>query len=367
MKSLDIAVISPTLLGGMGKVTITLAEEMRNRGMSVEIWAMGEHEQTTFDSNVQIRNIAGARASFTLFVLIGMLRKHKPKSAMSASYHLNCVVIFAKLLSQVKSKLVIVEHTSLTNGLETLSWLKRVIARVSIAVLYRLTNALVAVSNDAARQMERFAILPQNTVTTIYNPIIDESLYLKSQEKFTHPFNEFKENIFVSVGRLSEEKDYPTLIKAFAKTLKTRSSRLIIAGDGPEKNKIEELISELGLRKHVALLGHVKNPYPLCRSADVFVLSSKREGLPTVLIEALALDCKIVSTDARSGPREILDNGRLGTLVPVENVNALADAMIASLETTGHSNLISGDELLKYQVDYAVNQYLKLLAKKPGN
>lgn len=123
----------------------------------------------------------------------------------------------------------------------------------------------------------------------------------------------------------------------------------------------ELAIIDLGLTQYVALLGHVKNPYPLYRQADVFVLSSTREGLPTVLIEALALGCIVVSTDARSGPREILEDGKLGLLVPPSNAVSLAAAMIQSLEHANCPEVTSNAELLKYNVDYAVDQYIRSL------
>lgn len=360
----DVVFLSPTLSGGLGKVTIKLAETMFARGLSVEIWVLDNNDQTAVSTKALIRSIPEGRASSALFTLSKMLQKRRPINVLSASFHVNCVAILAKFISRVTSRLVIAEHTSLENGLETLPWIKKTIARFSIAILYRFSDEVIAVSNGAARQVEKYAFLAENSVKTIYNPIIDDDIFRASKKEFFHPFSKIDEKIFLSIGRLSEEKDYPTLIKAFAKTQKMRSSRLIIAGDGPEKNKIKELISELGLRKHIALLGHVKNPHPLYRRADVFVLSSKREGLPTVLIEALAHNCKIVSTDARSGPREILENGRLGILVPTENVNALASAMRESLETSGQRTFISTDDLLKYQVDYAVDLYFKLLAIK---
>ena len=361
MKVLDIALICPTLSGGIGRVTLTLAEEMHNRGISVEIWTVGTHDQISHENGIQVRNIPGARVGFALFKLISMFREYRPLNILSASFHLNCVVILAKLMSQVKSNLVIVEHTSLTNGLKTLHWLKRSIASVSIAVLYRFANRLVAVSNDAARQVEHYARLPKKYVKTIYNPIINNKLYTAGEHEFSHPFSKIDEKIFLSVGRLSEEKDIPTLLKAFAETLKIRPSRLLIAGDGPEMPRISELIIDLGLTQRVALLGHVTNPYPLYHQADVFVLSSTREGLPTVLIEALALGCIIVSTDARSGPREILEDGKLGLLVPPSDAASLATAMIKSLENENCPEVIPIAELLKYNVEYAVNQYISCL------
>jgi glycosyltransferase involved in cell wall biosynthesis len=357
---IDIALICPTLAGGLGAVTITLAETMRKRGVSAEIWVLYKNQKIDLGTSVPVRPISNTRASLSLFKLVRMLKTHQPKRILSASFHLNCMVIFAKIISKIKTYLVIAEHTSLSNALEAISLPKRVIAKVAIPALYRFSDAFVAVSNDAARQMEIHARLTYNSVITIYNPIINDELFCASKKKFSHPFFKINEHLFLSVGRISKEKDYPTLIAAFAKANQTKASRLIIAGDGPEMGMLKKQIAELDLSDRVALLGHIPNPKPLYTYADIFVLSSKREGLPTVLVEALALGCKVISTDARSGPREILKGGAYGKLVPIMDVDALATAMIESIHSK-ESNTVPHEALLQYDVNLAVDRYVKVL------
>lgn len=360
----DVVFLSPTLSGGLGKVTIKLAETMFDRGFSVEIWVLNNNDQTAVNNKVLIRSVPGRRASSALFKLSKMLQKRKPLNVLSASFHINCITILAKFISRVSSRLIIAEHTSLENGLETLHWTKKTIARFSIAILYRFSDAVIAVSNDAARQVEKYAFLAENSVKTIYNPVIDDAIFRASKKEFTHPFSKVDEKIFLSVGRLSKEKDIPTLIKAFAESLKIKPSRLIIVGDGPERQSILKLIKSLGLTEQIALLGHLTNPYPLFRQSNVLVLSSTREGLPTVLIEALALGCIIVSTDVRSGPREILEDGRLGFLVPPSDAEALASAMVESLNLNDKSLNNPHASLGKYCVSYATDQYVTCLSLK---
>ena len=357
----DVVFLSPTLSGGLGKVTIKLAENIIDRGLSVEIWVLDNDDQTAINSKVLIRSVPGGRARSAICTLSKMLQKQKPTNVLSASFHVNCIAILAKFISRVSSRLIIAEHTSLENGLETLPWTKKTIARCSIAILYRFSDVAIAVSNDAARQVEKYAFLTENSVKTIYNPVIDDDMFRASKKEFSHPFCKVDEEIFLSVGRLSKEKDIPTLIKAFAESLKIKPSRLLIVGDGPERQNILKLIKSLGLTEQIALLGHVTNPYPLFRQANVFVLSSTREGLPTVLIEALALGCSAVSTDVRSGPREILEDGRLGFLVPPSNAEALASAMLNSLNLKDNRSNNLNASLLKYYVSYATDQYMACL------
>jgi glycosyltransferase involved in cell wall biosynthesis len=135
----------------------------------------------------------------------------------------------------------------------------------------------------------------------------------------------------LSVGSLTPQKNYHLLIKAFSKISKKLNAKLVILGEGKLRPSLQSLILELGLKDKVLLAGFADNPYPWYLTADVYVLSSDWEGLPTVLIEALESGLPIVSTDCESGPKEILENGRYGKLVPMNDINAMSDAITISL------------------------------------
>ena len=122
------------------------------------------------------------------------------------------------------------------------------------------------------------------------------------------------------------------LIRAFAEVRSQLDVRLIILGEGPQRKQIVDLINNLNIEETVSLPGWVDNPYSFMAKADLFVLSSSKEGCPNVLLEALACGCPVVSTDCPSGPSEILDHGRWGRLVPVNDQTALAEAIVATLE-----------------------------------
>lgn len=152
----------------------------------------------------------------------------------------------------------------------------------------------------------------------------------------------------MSIGRLSVQKNYPLLISSFKKVAKEiQNCELWIIGDGPERNKMENIIREQGLEDKVLLKGFDDNPFKYMALADLFVLSSNYEGLPTVLIEALVAGKQIISTDCPHGPREILDNGNFGLLVPVNDPAALADAIIKALNT-----LLFDEEILKTRGEF---------------
>jgi glycosyltransferase involved in cell wall biosynthesis len=199
--------------------------------------------------------------------------------------------------------------------------------------LYGRADAIVAVSRGVAEDLARLTGLPRERIDVIYNPIVTPALRERAEEPLTHGwFADAEPPVFLAVGRLAPQKDFPALLRAFARVRQQRRARLMILGEGDERPALEELARSLGVEADVALPGFVPNPYPYLRAAAAFVLSSRWEGLPGVLIEALACGTRLVATDCPSGPREILADGRHGRLVPPGDEEALGDAMRAALD-----------------------------------
>ena len=161
------------------------------------------------------------------------------------------------------------------------------------------------------------------------------------------------------MGRLSPQKDFRTLLHAFARVRDHVPARLVILGEGPERETLEALVSELGLEEAVALPGWVGNPYPWMVHAGAYALSSRWEGLPSVLIEALYCGVPIVATDCLSGPREILDDGAHGLLVPVGDVDALARGLVSAL--AGGVPPPAQVSWRPYEQEFVVRRYLDVL------
>ena len=187
---------------------------------------------------------------------------------------------------------------------------------------------VVSVSRGVADSLEAAVGVAGERITTIYNPVVTPYVHTGMAERPVHPWLRGDGvPVVLAAGRLHEQKDYPTLIRAFARLAAKRPCRLIILGAGEERGRLERLVHELGLSDRISLAGWVENPFAFMAHASLFVLSSIYEGLPRVLVEALACGCPCVSTDCPSGPAEILRNGRFGPLVPVGDVAALSAAM----------------------------------------
>ena len=202
--------------------------------------------------------------------------------------------------------------------------------------------------------------IPRERIEVIYNPVMRPELQEKAQAPLDHPW--FKPGgppVVLAVGSLSVQKDFPTLIQAFAQVRQARPARLLILGEGTERPALEALIRQLDLEQDVSLAGFVTNPYAYMAQASLFVLSSRWEGLPGVLIEALCCGTPVISTDCPSGPREILRKEEYGQLVPVGDVPALARAIEKTLARKTPSPPC--ESWLPFERETTVNQYLKIL------
>jgi glycosyltransferase involved in cell wall biosynthesis len=194
----------------------------------------------------------------------------------------------------------------------------------------------------------------------VYNPVITPEIMALARQTPDHPwFAAGGPPVILAVGRLTPQKDFPTLLRAFAEVRRRRPARLLILGEGEERAALEALGADLGVAADVALPGFRENAMAYMAGSALFVLSSAWEGLPTVLIEALAAGTRVVSTDCPSGPREILQDGRLGSLVPVGDVAALADAMTAALARPAAP--APAEALTPFTRDAAVDHYLRLI------
>ena len=241
------------------------------------------------------------------------------------------------------------------NVVRTKRWLRR--ARRA----YPRADAAVGVSGGAASELTNAVGVPVEKVHTIYNPVVSEALVRDSRQPTGHPWLDNPgPRVILAAGRLTRHKEFSTLLVAFARILDDGPARLVVLGKGRLRPELESQAKELRIAEHVDFPGFVRNPYAYMRKASLFVLSSRYEGLPTVLIEAMACGCPVVSTDCRYGPDEILEDGRWGELVPVGDAEALSGAMLRTL-----ANPHPGDALRKrascFGIEPAVARYEELL------
>lgn len=366
MKILDkerISLFLPSLRGGGAeRVMLNLARGFAERGYEVDLVlakAEGPYLSQVPD-NIRVIDLKSPRVLYSLPGLIRYLRQERPHALLSALDHANIVALWAKKLSRVPIRVVVSVHSTLSRASTNATSIRARLIPSWARIFYPWADAVVAVSKGVADDLIKLTELPQEKVHVIYNPVVTPELFAKADEPLDHPWFEPSEPpVILSVGRLTPAKDYSTLIKAFALVRKEMPARLMILGEGEERPKLEALIRDLGLEKDVALPGFVNNPYKYMKHAAVFVLSSQWEGLPTVLIEALALGIPVVSTDCPSGPAEILNNGEYGRLVTVGNEKELAQNIKATI-CEGKKKIVT-DSYKLFQLDTVLYQYEEVL------
>jgi len=282
---------------------------------------------------VNVVDLRSGSVSRAALPLARFLRRAKPDVLVSHLSHVNVGAMIAKDLARTRARTVLVEHLNLSAARKRRSRLPhhRLLPQF-VKLVYRRADVIVGVSEGVSEFIETRFALPPGKVRTIYNPVVDEELLRKSHEPLTHPWFEPGEPpVLLAVGRLTGQKDFATLLRAFARVQQKMPCRLLILGEGERREQLEALSSELGIQDDVQMPGFTENPYAYMRRAEVFVLSSLWEGLPTVLIEAMACGCPVVATDCPSGPREILEGGKWGPLVEVRDVQGLEEAILETL------------------------------------
>jgi glycosyltransferase involved in cell wall biosynthesis len=358
-----IAFFLPSLRGGGAqRVIVNLAHGIIERGLPVDV-VLGAATGVFLDqlpSAVRLVDLRARRLLRSIGPLRGYLRRERPRVLVSSMSHGNLVALWAARLAGRATPVVVTVHNTMSQSTPQQGALAGGLWPHLLRTFYPWASCVVAVSHGAADDLARTSGLPRNRVQVVYNPVITPSIMALARQKPDHPwFDPGQPPVILGVGRLTKQKDFPTLIRAFAEVRRRRPARLIILGEGEDRPLLESLIAELGLKETVALPGFRENAMAYMAGSALFVLSSAWEGLPTVLIEALAAGTRVVSTDCPSGPREILQDGRLGILVPVGDVAALAEAMIDTLDRPGTT--VPPDALTAFTRDAAVDHYLSLI------
>ena len=308
---------------------LQLAQGLIEAGHAVDL-VLGHAEgplRSEVPSNARVIDFDTASPLKMLVKLMRYLRAEKPRALLSPFEVTSVIAIAAKRITRVSTRVVVRISVHLSRNKRAKKW-KKTAERLVVSRVYPLADGIIAVSQGVAEDLARYAGIPRARVKVIYNPVLSDPRITAAEQPLPHPF--FADSqcpVILGVGRLTEQKDFFTLIKAFAILRKKISSRLIILGDGEERQALEELVQASGLQGLVDLPGFEINPFAFMKRASLFSLSSKWEGLPNVLIQAMACGCPVISTDCLSGPSEILKGGEYGTLVPVGDVDAMAEAM----------------------------------------
>jgi glycosyltransferase involved in cell wall biosynthesis len=285
-------------------------------------------------TGVRVIDLDSFRVSASLPRLVRYLRRERPAAMLSAMNHANIVAIAAKRLARSNVRLIVSERSHVSASMANARSLRARSIRHLIRWLYPQADGIVAVSDGVAQDLASVIGFSSARIKVIPNPVVSARILDLSHRPVQHPWLlPGQPPVILSVGRLSEPKDFSLLVRAFARVRSQRPVRLVILGEGEMRSSLEGLVAELALGADVLLPGFERNPLAWMRQCRLFVLSSAWEGLPNALIEAMACGVPVVATDCPSGPAEILENGKWGRLVPVGDEAQLAQAIIATLDS----------------------------------
>lgn len=360
-----IAFFLPSLAGGGAeKIALNLARALVGRGISVDIIlgeASGEY-LSIVPASIRVIGLGKSRPFLAIPALVKYLKVERPTVLFSTIINANIAALLAQRLSGVSIRCVVREASTLSIDLAHSSAFNRFLIPRLVSWIFPQAYAIVAPSHGVADDLAKVTGLSRQLIKVIYNPVVTQALIDQSRQFVNHRWLQAGGiPVIIGMGRLTRQKDFETLIRAFAQVKKVQPARLIILGEGEERDYLGGICRDLNVEEDVDFVGFASNPYAFLSRASLFVLSSRWEGLPNALIEALACGTKVVSTDCPSGPREILDDGRYGQLVPIEDFAAMATAILKTL----NEEFIAADlkdQISLFNAEANFNRYLELLS-----
>lgn len=348
---------------GVDTVVKNLIEEFSKQSVHFDLLRIHNHGPhiETLPENVRDIRFPVKHKLTALPFLAHYLITEKPDVVLTANHSLNRLTLLARLLVFSQSKVVIRMGMSIEGKTGEMPKKRRQKTIASMKFWYRFADSVIVPSLGLGVEMKKLVQIDETKLHVINNPVVTEKLKKLSLQSIDEVWlKQKKYPLILAVGSLEKRKDFTTLIKAFAMLLSQKQARLIILGEGKERSNLTQLVEKLGVAEQVKLPGFRQNPYAYMKKADLFVLSSLREGSGAVLVEALACGTPVVSTACPVGPDEILQQGKLGKLVSTGDIKGLSEAMLETLlNPLPEQQLLEGAEA--FRSDLSARQYLKAL------
>lgn len=354
-----IAIVAPLKSwGGLERLVVSIANEFIARGHDVEFVRVRGGEipyPAELSPRIRITELRTRSKLDGMFKVAAWMRRERPEALLTLKDHSAQLCIMARRIARVPIRVVPVVSNMLSYVARR-SFQRRMVRR-----LYPAADRVVALSEGVAEDLGQTFGVPRRLIDVIYQPVVTPDMDTRAGQPLEHPWFRETDNIpiVVGAGRLTHQKNFHLLIEAFAILRANRTARLVILGEGVERQSLEQKAHVLGVSEWVDMPGAVPDPVPYMRSSNLFVLSSRYEGFGNVVAEALAAGAPVVSVNCPSGPAEILENGRWGRLVPVGDPDALATAMEKALD--GNAPRVPSDSLDRFRVPVVTSQYLAAL------
>ena len=347
--------------GGAERVTVSLASGIAKQGIQVDLVMINETGRSAYfnsiDSAVRVKSLNQNRTLTSIIGFRDYFNENRPDAVISAMTHINVAAILARKMARHRPRLIVVEHNQMSRDILGKRGFVRV-AYMGVPWIYRHADLIGVVSGGVKDDLVNATGIEADRIEVLHNPVVTPLLRRQSRVPPDHPWLQPGEPpVILGVGRLTKQKNFGMLIDSFAALRTTRKARLMILGQGPEKKQLEDRCKVSGYQDDIALLGFVDNPFAYMRHAGALGLCSNWEGLPTVLIEAMACGTPVVSTNCPSGPSEILEGGALAPLTPPGDRRAFTEALHAVLDRRVSTEaLVARAE--QFSLEAAVDRYL---------
>ena len=363
-----IGLLVPTLeIGGVERVFANLANGLHQCGAEVDLLVgrTGGEMGTVLDKEIRVVDLQSDRMMRAVPRLTKYLRSRQPEALITGMTHCSAAAVVARAFARAKTKIIATEHNTMSRIVANTSGLKYRWMPLWSRWTLNSADSIVAVSGGVADDASAQTGIPRERFHVIYNPVVTDALYSAARAAVDHPWFQSNEPpVILSVGRLDKQKDYPMLVRAYHLVRQRLPARLMILGEGPDRSRIEQTVTDLGLAADVALPGSEPNPYRFMSRAAAFAFSSRWEGFGVALLEALALGVPVVSTDCPHGPTEILSRGKFGTLVPIGDHEAMSQALLDALDNSLQNDVSA--HLQQFTVRNVALNYLSVIRAVEG-
>lgn len=342
---------------------LRLAKGFVDAGLKVKlvlIQRSGEYLKE-LPTGIDLHVLDGASVMASIGKIGRKIRELAPRAVLSALTHVNIATCIARHFYFRNIPTFVSERNQISEKLRTAKGFREKVTFALVPMIYRHADGVIAVSDGVARDVQTVANLAGNKVHYVHNPVFDESILSRALEASPHPWlDDETVRVIIAVGRLHQQKDFKVLMQAFIEYRKRNKARLIIFGEGPERAVLEEIARTSGFEQDISLPGFCHNPFAAMSRADLFVLSSRWEGFPNVLVEAMSCGCPVVATNCPSGPSEILDEGRYGPLVEIGDISGMADAIFRAIGSEEARKVVRL-RAAKFSIENAVAGYRSII------
>ena len=350
-------------IGGTESVTLVFVNELIKYNFTVDLILLQKkgYYLKFLDKRVNVVNLDKKRLLFSFFNFFKYLKKNNPDIILSHLTHINVFVLFFKIFLKMRFKIFINETTTVSLKKKHSNKFRHSILNLIIPFFYPKAAKVIVPSLGVKQDLINTYKVKNKKIAIIPNPVDINFIKSQSKKKINLRIKK-KIPLLVSMGRLIPDKDFLSMIKAVQDTLKIKKIHLLIMGKGIQKNFLNFEIKKNKLNNNIQLLGEIKNPFPILSKAKIFILTSRREGMPTALLQAIALKKMVISTNCPSGPKEIMSKLNCGYLAEVGNVSDIKKGILKGLNNK--IKKADHDKFLKnYHISYIIKKYIKTFQK----